>query len=90
MLVQAGHSFALSLSDPFTTAYQTYRAALTGASTLPSRWRMCVGWTGSSLGFMLGREFVEARFSPQSRAEAQTMVAAIRCHTHSITRVPQP
>jgi predicted metalloendopeptidase len=37
-----------------------------------------VSATDSSLGFMLGRVFVEQKFSAEAKAEAQRMIGDIR------------
>lgn len=51
---------------------------LRGVSSLSPLWRRCVRATDGALGFELGRVFVQATFSQESLAAAETMVGKIR------------
>jgi len=62
------------LSSPFVTAnFDFYRRFLRGATEMAPRWRRCVRFVDRDLGESLGRLFVEHTFSPETKAEVETM-----------------
>ena len=63
------------LSAPFVSAdFEFNGHFLRGAKEMEPRWQRCVGLADRDLGESLGRLFVEHTFSPQTKAEVETMV----------------
>ncbi len=72
------HGQANYLSPPFVLAsFDFYGKRLTGAQELRPRWRRCVSLTDRDLGEALGKIYVEAHFSPESKARTVAMVQLI-------------
>jgi len=70
-LVDAAAPF---LSAPFVQAdFAFYGHFLRGATELEPRWQRCVRRVDRDLGESLGRLFVEHTFSPETKAEVETM-----------------
>src|SRR5262249_21775029 len=66
------------LSKPFLDQDFKMSQILTGAETLPPRWKQVVGAESGFLGFAIGEEFVRKHFSPKARQEVIEMIAQIR------------
>ncbi|MBA2683083.1 MAG: M13 family metallopeptidase [Gemmatimonadaceae bacterium] len=62
------------LSSRFVNERFTMRALLTGAKSLPPRWKRCMTTTDASLGEALGAAYVAKEFSPEAKARALAMV----------------
>ena len=63
------------LSAPFVTAdFEFNSRFLRGVTEMEPRWQRCVGLADRDLGESLGRLFVEHTFSPETKAEVETMV----------------
>ena len=66
------------LSEPFVTAdFEFGSKFLRGVSEMEPRWQRCVGLADRDLGESLGRLFVEHTFSPETKAQVETMVRNI-------------
>jgi endothelin-converting enzyme/putative endopeptidase len=63
------------LSAPFVAAdFEFGSRFLRGVTEMEPRWQRCVGLADRDLGEALGRLFVERTFSPETKAEVETMV----------------
>ena len=51
--------------------------ALTGQPELQPRWKRCVNSTLHAMAEPVGKVFVEKKFSPKAKVEAQTMISAV-------------
>lgn len=66
------------LSKPFREAAKTFSQVLVGGEGTTSKWRYCIGDTGSVMGFALGSMFVRASFRGESKSESEVMIAQIK------------
>ncbi|MCX4245850.1 M13 family metallopeptidase [Paraliomyxa miuraensis] len=72
------HAIAQDLPAPIAAAhFELYDKRLQGQQEPTPRWRHCVEATDEVLGEVLGRQFVEQRFSGDSKAIAADMIARI-------------
>ncbi|MBX7083269.1 MAG: M13 family metallopeptidase [Nannocystaceae bacterium] len=72
------HALAEQLPSAFVEAdFAFFGKALRGQQELEPRWKRCVEVADRSLGELLGRDFVDERFSPRSREVATTMIQEI-------------
>ena len=70
----AGHN---ALPQKFIDENFAFRQAITGQKKLSARWKRCVASTDHALGDILGKIYVQEKFSGQSKAAAQKLVHAI-------------
>jgi len=69
---------ASSLSHPFEQAqFDFYSKTLRGIPAMPPRWKQCTRQVDSSLGEVLGREFVRRTFSADMKGKTQKMTEQI-------------
>jgi putative endopeptidase len=71
------HAFARQLPARFVEEGFRLEQHLSGQAEQRPRWKRCVEAVDDSLGELLGQVFVAKRFSPESRAAVQKMVADI-------------
>ncbi len=55
-----------------------YRKTITGVATILPRWKRGVAMTDSSLGELLGQDYVKAYFPPAAKAKMETLVANLK------------
>jgi endothelin-converting enzyme len=62
------------------TPYQRFAKELAGQDpdAVPERWRTCVRWVDSSLGWVLSRFFIEKAFSAAAKELGERMIADIK------------
>lgn len=66
------------LSKPFVDEdFAFYGRTLSGARELRPRWKRCVDYANSGLGFLLGKRYVAKEFSPADKTAAREMIAGI-------------
>ncbi len=77
-----------TLSTPFVQESFRFQQVLTGAKQMQPRWRRRLEETDRLLGEALGREYVNAYFTPATKARAlelvQNLKAAFRDHIQSL------
>ena len=72
-------SSAESLSEEWATLfYDFYGKALTGAQSMPPRWRRVVPKVDGEMGDALGAKYVALYFPPAAKAKVQDMVTRLR------------
>lgn len=85
-LAQAYSSY---LSQPFITENLNMVSALTGAKELLPRWKRVVNTENNTLGFAVGKLYVEKNFTASSKQAAETILKsikdALRKDLHQIT-----
>jgi putative endopeptidase len=74
---QIVRNMARHLSKAFVDESFKLEQALSGQAELRPRWRRCVTATTSALRDELGKAYVDSNFSPDSKAEAERLMAAI-------------
>ncbi|MEH0154869.1 M13 family metallopeptidase [Limibacter armeniacum] len=73
------HESAAYLSSDFVNEnFAFYGKELNGLEQLRPRWKRVLGATNSSLGFALGKLYVDEVFPPEAKEKAQEMVADIK------------
>jgi putative endopeptidase len=75
---QVARSLAPYLSAAFVEANFEFSRVMTGAQEDQPRWRKAVAATSGALGEDLGQLYVKAHFSPESKAQALTILHDIR------------
>lgn len=66
------------LSQPFIEENFKMAQVLSGAQSLPPRWKMVVGTESGVLGFAIGEVYVKEHFSAAARQQVLDMIAQIR------------
>ncbi len=70
------------ISSRFVNERFAMRSILTGARSLPPRWKRCMQTTDASLGEALGAAYVAKQFSPEAKARALAMVGNLEAALH--------
>jgi putative endopeptidase len=55
-----------------------YRKTITGVATILPRWKRGVAMTDSSMGELLGQDYVKANFPPAAKAKMEALVANLK------------
>ena len=71
-------AMASYLSDSFVQETFNMSKIITGAQSLPPRWKQVIGTESSLLGFGVGEVYVKQHFSAASRQQIMDMIAQIR------------
>src|SRR5258708_679617 len=71
-----------TLNQAFVDEDFRFRKLLTGAQEMQPRWRRCLGDADRDVGELLGKAFVDERFSPQARQRALTLVHNLEAALH--------
>ena len=71
-------SVAAYISKPFVDENFKMNAILSGAKTLPPRWKQVVSSESGVLGFAIGELYVKRHFSPAAKQEVIDMIDHIR------------
>ncbi len=72
------HASAQFLPTAFVNEdFEFYGKTLRGAKELRPRWKRCVDFTDSDLGFALGQKYVERTFGAEGKARTLKMVEAL-------------
>ena len=67
------------LSQPFEQAsFQLFNKTLRGQAEEQPRWKRCTQLTNHSLRDVVGQDWVKRNFSPQSKADAERLIAHLR------------
>ena len=85
---QVGRSASPVLSTPFVDEAFRFQQVLTGASQQMPRWRRCLEANDRALGDALGKVYVKAYFTPETKTRTIELVknlkAAFRDHIQSL------
>ncbi len=89
MALHAVSSFAPYLSDAFVQQNFDFTGrTLSGAEELRERWKRAVGFVESTVGFDVGRQYVERHFPPSHKERMQQLVTALlEAYRASITEL---
>jgi len=68
---------ASTLGKPWVDEAHTIVRDLAGELQVPPRWRRCVARTDADLGDLLGRSYVEKRFSPEAKPVTVALVTYV-------------
>ena len=71
------HHAASSLSQAFVAEDFKLRQKIEGAKELKPRWKRCIAATDVALGELLAQPYVAKRFTPESKAAVEGMVAEV-------------
>ncbi|XP_013386225.1 endothelin-converting enzyme homolog [Lingula anatina] len=66
------------LSSDFRGAMEDYQKARRGTTKTQDRWKTCQSAVNSQFGLALGGLFVEEYFSPESKTEAEDLIARVK------------
>jgi len=77
LLVRVLDALAIALPKAFDDEAFALKAALTGVTEQPPRWKRCVDATAAALPELLGQPYVAEYFPGESKDAAQQLIAAI-------------